>query len=85
MLTMTSIKRNLYKDYDVDLYIDFGSGKGDKTILNDRRNVPIADVLPTEVILGELPPVVGMEGSIANDTIQKYINEALRDFEKEKK
>ena len=74
-----------HKDYDVDPYIDFGSGKGDKTSLNDRRNVPIADVFPTEVIFGELPPVVGMEGSIANDTIQKYINEALRDFEKEKK
>lgn len=29
-----------HKDYDVDPYIDFGSGKGDRTILGDRRDVP---------------------------------------------
>ena len=62
-----------HKDYDVDPYIDFGSGKVDKTSLSDRRNVPIADVFPTEATFGELPPFIGMKGSINNDVIKKIL------------
>ena len=74
-----------HKDYDVDPYIDFGSGKGDITTLENRRSVPIKSVFPSEVLFGELPPVVGMKGSIANNEAQKRINKALDSFEKEKK
>lgn len=66
-------------------YIDFGSGKGDITTLENRRSVPIKSVFPSEVLFGELPPVVGMKGSIANNEAQKRINKALDSFEKEKK
>ena len=74
-----------HKDYDVDPYIDFGSGNSDRTTLNNRRNVPINDYVDSDTIFGELPPVLGMEGSIANKLSQAYIDRALEDFEKEKK
>ena len=32
---------HLLKGFDVNSYIDFGSGKGDTTNLEDRRSVPV--------------------------------------------
>ncbi|WP_201597856.1 hypothetical protein [Psychrobacter vallis] len=55
-----SIKKNPinaigHKDFDVDPYIDFGSGKGDRTSLEDRKNVPINSLMNSDYIFGELP------------------------------
>nr|QJS05177.1 filamentous hemagglutinin family outer membrane protein [Psychrobacter sp.]QJS05354.1 filamentous hemagglutinin family outer membrane protein, adhesin HecA family [Psychrobacter sp.]QJS05435.1 filamentous hemagglutinin family outer membrane protein [Psychrobacter sp.] len=33
-------------DYDVDPYIDFGSGKGDTTTISQRREIPVSRTLP---------------------------------------
>ncbi|UNU73956.1 hypothetical protein LU293_03405 [Moraxella nasovis] len=76
-----------HKDYDVDPYIDFGSGKGDITSLESRRNVPIRQIgsMPSKVIFGELPPILEVKGSIANNATQNIVDKALDSFEKEKK
>ena len=82
-----------HKDYDVDPYIDFGSGKGDRTSLINRTSVPTSKKIfgieipagPSGILFGELPPVIGMTGSIANDALQEYVDKASEDFEKEKK
>lgn len=55
-----------HKDYDVDPYIDFGSGLGDRTSLENRRSVPMSKkvfgidihVGPSEILFGELPSVM---------------------------
>jgi len=39
---------HLIKGFDVNLYIDFGSGKGDKTDLEDRRKVPINSLVNSD-------------------------------------
>jgi hypothetical protein len=36
------------KGFDVDSYIDFGSGKGDTTSLEDRRKVPINSLVNSD-------------------------------------
>ncbi len=61
------------------------SGNHLNRVWSGAYSVPIKSVFPSEVLFGELPPVVGMKGSIANNEAQKRINKALDSFEKEKK
>lgn len=80
-----------HKDYDVDPYIDFGSGKGDKTDLEDRRGVPIVPgFVNTDVVFGEFPRGSKNSNSIMgdkyqNDRINKIIEKALDDFKRVEK
>lgn len=71
-------------DYDVDPYIDFGSGKGETTSSENRCDVPTGGITSSEVVFGELPSIIGIEGSIANDVTQEVVDNALESFEQEK-
>ena len=64
--------------YDVDPYIDFGSGKNDRTDLGDRRSVPVSkSVMGITIPLGGAGAAMG---KLANYQIKK----STSDFEKSK-
>ena len=61
--------------YDVDPYIDFGSGKNDRTDLGDRRSVPVS-----KTILGVTVPLGGA-GATLGKLANNQIGSSSKDFD----